>query len=62
MAEKQERRTDWGYPGDGGVGGNLPPGLLFPDLLVFIIQILHEGEEVSYFDVKKKNHYEILRC
>lgn len=54
MAEKRERRTDWGYPGDGGVGRNLPPGLLLPDLLVFIIQILHEGEEASYFDVKKQ--------
>lgn len=51
---------DWGYPGDGGVGGNLPPGLLLPHLLVFIIQILHEGEEESYFDVKeKKNRSEI---
>lgn len=52
MAEKQKRRTHWGYPGDGGVGGNLPPGLLLSDLLVFIIQILHVGEEASYFDVK----------
>lgn len=41
---RKAAEIDGGYPGDGGVRGNLPPGLLLPDLLVFIVQILREEE------------------
>ena len=49
------------YPSDGGVGGELSSRLLFPQLVVFVVQILKEGERERDRETERQRERESER-